>query len=136
MAKVFTGKIAIPGDKLEEYFQLLAAAEEARRPFRDYLEGLNREFAGYLGQKFSERTARKHTQIVDMFIEFLVRYTDVESIDDITRGIVNTHFQKWYKRKVWDSATPNDLKVALRKFFTFLSEEKGITSEKALKGLQ
>lgn len=135
MAKVFTGKVVIPGDKIEEYFQVLAAAEEARRPFREYLEGLNEEFAEHLAQKLSERTVRKHAGIVGMFIEFLVRYTDVESIEDITRGIANTHFHKWYKRKVWDSATPNDLKVALRKFFTFLSEEKGITNEKVLKGL-
>lgn len=136
MAKVCTGKVAIPGDKLEEYFQAIAAAEEARRPFREYLESLNEEFAEHLTQRFSERTVRKHTSIVAMFIEFLVRYTDVESIDEITRGIANTHFQKWYKRKVWDSSTPNDLKTALRKFFTFLSQEKGITNENILKGLQ
>lgn len=30
MAKVFTGKVVIPGDKIDEYFQALAAAEEAR----------------------------------------------------------------------------------------------------------
>jgi site-specific recombinase XerD len=136
MAKVFTGRVRIPGDKIDEYFKLMAAAEEARRPFREYLESLNDEFAGHLAQKFSERTVRKHTGIVSMFIEFVIRQTDVENIDEITRGIANTHFRKWYKRKVWDSATENDLKVALRKFFTFLSEKKGITNEKALKGLK
>lgn len=136
MAKVYTGRVAIPGDKMEEFFQAMAAAEEARRPFREYLESLNEEFAENLAQKFSERTARKHAGIVAMFIEFLVSHTDVESIDDITRGIANTHFQKWYKRKVWDSSRPNDLKTALRKFFTFLSQEKGITNEKVLAGLK
>jgi site-specific recombinase XerD len=136
MAKVFTGRVVIPGDKIEEYFQAMAAAEEARRPFRKYLEGLNEEFYEHLTRKFSERTARKHAGIIDMFIEFVVRQTDVESIEEITRGIVNTHFRKWYKHKVWDSATESDLKVAVRKFFTFLSEEKGITNEKVLKGLR
>ena len=136
MARVFTGKVVIPGDKIKEYFELLAAAEEARQPFREYLKGLNQEFADHLAQKFSKRTVRKHTMIVDMFIEFLVRQTDVESIDQITRGIANTHFQRWYKRKVWDLSTSNDLKVALRKFFIFLSEEEGITNEKVMKGLQ
>jgi site-specific recombinase XerD len=136
MAKVFTGRVVIPGDKIEEYFQAMAAAEEARRPFREYLEGLNEEFYEHLTHKVSERTARKHTGIVDMFIEFVVRQTDVESIEEITRGIANTHFRKWYKRKVWDSATESDLRVASRKFFTFLSEEKGITNEKVLKGLR
>ena len=136
MPKVFTGRVVIPGDKIDEYFQALQAVEEARQPFRQFLEGLNDEFAEHLAQKFSERTIRKHTGIVDMFIEFVIRQTDVENIDEITRGIANTHFRKWYKRKVWDSATQNDLKVALRKFFTFLSEEKGITNEKVLKGLR
>ena len=136
MAKVFTGRVAIPGDKIEEYFEAMAAAEEMRRPFREYLEGLNEEFYDHLADKFSERTARKHAGIVDMFIEFVIRQTDVKSIEEITRGIANTHFRKWYKRKVWDSATENDLKVALRKFFTFLSQEKGITNEKVLKGLK
>jgi hypothetical protein len=99
-------------------------------------EPWNEEFAENLAQKFSERTARKHTGIVAIFIEFLVNNTDVESIDDITQGIANTHFQKWYKRKFWDSSTPNDLKTALRKFFTFLSQEKGITNEKVLAELK
>ena len=136
MPKVFTGRVVIPGDKIDEYFQALQAVEEARQPFRQFLEGLNDEFAEHLAQKFSERTIRKHTGIVDMFIEFVIRQTDVENIDEITRGIANTPFRKWYNRKVWDSATQNDLKVALRKFFTFLSEEKGITNEKVLKGLR
>ncbi len=136
MAKVFTGRVVVPGDKIDEYFEAMIAAEKARQPLREYLDGLNEEFAEHLGQKFSARTVRKHTGVVEMFIEFLIRYTDVESIDDITRGIANTHFQKWYKRKVWDSTAPADRKVALRKFFTFLSQEKGITNEKVLKGLK
>jgi len=50
MPKVFTGEVVIPGDKIEEYFQLLAAAEETRQPFREYLEGLNEEFASQPGE--------------------------------------------------------------------------------------
>lgn len=30
MAKVFTGKVVIPGDKIDEYFRALAAAKEAQ----------------------------------------------------------------------------------------------------------
>ena len=90
MAKVFTGKVAIPGDKLDEYFQALKEAEEGREPFRQYLASLNKEFGSYLSKKFTKRTVSKHTGIVEMFIEFLCRYTDVKSIDDITRGIANS----------------------------------------------
>lgn len=136
MARVFKGKVMIPGDKVDEYFKALEEAEKAREPFRKYLSSLNEEFADYLISKFSQKTARKHAGIVQMFIEFLCAYTDVDKIEDITRGMANTHFRQWYKRKVWDSSTPNDLKIALRKFFQFLADEKGIINEKALQGLR
>ena len=55
---------------------------------------------------------------------------------EITRGMVNTHFRAWHKRKVWDSATPNDLRVALKKFFEFLATEKGIEVPKVLEALR
>jgi site-specific recombinase XerD len=71
-----------------------------------------------------------------MFIEFICQHTDVEQLEEITRGMVNSHFRSWYKKKVWDSATDNDLRVALRKFFQFLATEKGITNQKAMDALK
>jgi len=134
--RVFTGKIAIPGDKIEEYLKALAEAEHAREPFRQYLEGLKEEFSSYLAAKYARKTVNKHTWIVEMFVEFLTRQTDVQKVDEITRGMVNTHFRQWYKRKVLDSATPDDLRVALRKFFQFLATEKGLENPKVLEALQ
>ena len=136
MAKVYTGKVAIPGDKFEEYLKLLEEAQKEREPFRRRLIEINEDFYGYLLEKYSERTALKHSTVIDLFIEFICRQTDVESIEEITRGMVNTHFKKWYKRKVWDSTTPNELRIALKKFFSFLEIEKGIFNAKAMKGLQ
>ncbi len=136
MAKVYTGKVMIPGDKLDEYFKLMKEAEEKREPFRQYMLSLNQEFEEYLSTRFSDRTVRKHTSIVFLFIDFICKQTDVESIEEITRGMVNTHFKKWWKRKVWDSTTPNELRIALKKFFQFLASEKKIENEKAMKGLQ
>ena len=136
MAKVFTGKIAIPGDKIEEYFKALQEAEEAREPFKNYLQNLNEEFYDYLLTKYSDRTAAKHSGIVDMFIEFVYRQTDVEKIEDITRGIANTYFRTWYKRKVLYPAKQNELKIALRKFFQFLFSEKEIENKKVLDSLK
>lgn len=136
MAKVFTGKITIPGDKLEDYLKLMKEAEKLREPFRRQLTELNEEFYEYLVTKYSERTARKHTTVIDLFIEFICRQTDVERIEEITRGMVNTHFKQWWKRKVWDSTTQDQLRVALKKFFAFLATEKGIVNEKAMKALQ
>jgi site-specific recombinase XerD len=136
MAKVYKGKVAIPGDKIEEYFNLLAEAERQREPLRQRMNALNEEFRNYLLAKYSERTARKHSTVIDLFIEFICKQTDVESIEEITQGMVNTHFHQWWKRKVWDSTTSDQLRVALKKFFTFLATEKGIVNQKALKGLQ
>ena len=135
MAKVYTGRVSIPGDKIEEYLKLLKAAEDERAPFRQHLMELHEEFYDYLADKHTERTARKHAGIIEMFIEFICRYTDVQDISEITRGMVNTHFRNWWKRKVWDSSTPDDLRVALKKFFAFLASEKEIVNEKVLKAL-
>ncbi|MBW2105597.1 MAG: hypothetical protein B6I32_01805 [Desulfobacterium sp. 4572_20] len=136
MARVYSGKVIIPGDRMDEYFKLMQEAEEKREPFRQSLLKLNQEFHQFLLAKYSERTARKHVSIVEVFIDFICRQTDVERIDEITSGMVNTHFKKWWKRKVWDSTSPDELTVALRKFFLFLLEEKNIVNEKALKALQ
>ena len=135
MAKVYTGKVVIPGDKIDEYLRLLRAAEERKAPFREVLVGLQGEFHDYLRAKYTEHTARKHADVIQMFVEFLCTYTDVQAVEEVTRGVVNTHFKKWWKRKVWDSTTPDDLRVALRKFFRFLAAEKGIVNDKALKAL-
>lgn len=136
MAKVYTGKVAIPGDKIDEYLILMEEAEKRREPFRQHLIMLNEDFHESLLAKFSERTASKHSTVIDLFIDFICRNTDVESIEEITKGMVNTHFKQWWKRKVWDSTSPDQLRVALKKFFIFLATEKGIVNEKALKGLE
>ena len=86
MAKVSTGKIIIPGDQIDNYLEAMAEAEAAREPFRTSLKGLNQEFADYLDQKYVKKTVRKHANIVNMFIEFICRQTDVETIEEITKG--------------------------------------------------
>lgn len=135
MGKVFTGKVMIPGDRINEYLEALEEAEKAREPSRQHAEALAKDFEDYLSGKLSLRTVRKHSRIIYMFIEFLFHHTDVEKLEEVTKGMVNTHFRNWYKKKVWGSSNPIDLKVALKKFFLFLASEKGITNEKVLKSL-
>lgn len=86
MAKVFTGKVVIPGDKIDEFFEAMEAGKKAREPFRQYVEVLRKDFEDYLTGKFSIRTLRKHTRIVEMFLEFLYRYTDVKNLEKVTMG--------------------------------------------------
>lgn len=136
MAKVYTGKVTIPGDKFVEYLKLMEEAGKAREPFRQQLIKLNEDFHASLLAKYTERTANKHSSIVGLFIEFIYKQTDAMSFDEITRGMVNTHFKQWWKRKVWDSTPPEQLTVTLRKFFIYLATEKGMVNEKAFKGLE
>jgi hypothetical protein len=105
MPRVFTGKVVIPGDQLDAHFAALAGAEEARKPFRSRLTGMKSEFENYLATKYSRKTARKHALVVEIFIDFLCDYTDVASIEEVTRGMANSAFRRWYKSKVWDSST-------------------------------
>lgn len=136
MAKVFTGKVVISGDRIDEYLELMQQAEAAREPFRQSLERLNEEFGEFLATKYVAKTVRKHTVIIDSFIHFICGYTDVNALEEITKGMVNSHFRSWYKRKVMDSATESDLRVALKKFFQFLATEKGMTYQKVLDSLK
>jgi len=135
MPEVFTGKVLIPGDQIDVYLAALKEAEEARAPFRRSLDELNAAFAASLEKKYSRRTVLKHTSIVELFSIFLCDYTDVERLEDVTRGLVNSHFRRWYQRKVLDRMDPDETRVALKKFFQFLEQEKGIHNPKALEAL-
>lgn len=123
MPKVFTGKIVIPGDKIDEYLELLKKAEEERKPFFDNL----------VNEKgLSERTANQHYQIIHIFNEFLARQTDVWDYSEVTKGIANTHFKQWYKRKVWGGPNIDRIPVAIKKFFIFLRDKKEIHNQNVL----
>lgn len=132
MAKVFTGRVAIPAEKFSEYIDMMQKAEEERKPFRDEIKALNHAFADHLAEKFSRRTANKHSMIIELFIEFLSRQTDVWKLEEVTVGMANSHFQTWYRRKVIDGTNDTDRRIAIQKFFLFLALEKGIVNHKVL----
>ena len=132
MARVFRGKIAIPGDQMEAYFQALERFEKDKEPMRKQLEQCARDFEHVLTQQYAPKTVRKHTAIIALFIDFVCWNTDVCRIEEITRGIANSYFRQWYLSKVGDR-TESELKTAIKKFFQFLDQEKGITNEAVLK---
>jgi site-specific recombinase XerD len=132
MARVFRGKIAIPGDQMEAYFQALERFEKDKEPMRKQLEQCARDFELVLTQQYAPKTVRKHTAIIALFIDFVCWNTDVCRIEEITRGIANSYFRQWYLSKVGDR-TESELKTAIKKFFQFLDQEKGITNEAVLK---
>ena len=135
MAQVFHGKIALPGDQMEAYFQALGQFEKDKEPLRTQLERCAHDFTQALAQQYTPKTIRKHAQILALFIDFVCCDTDVRRIDEITRGIANSHFRQWYQRKVGDR-TESELKTTIKKFFHFLAAEKGIKNEAVLKSFQ
>ena len=135
MARVFRGKMAIPGDQMETYFEALEQFEHAKAPMRTQLEQCARDFTRTLAQQYTPETVRKHAAIIALFIDFVCWDTDVRHIEEITRGIANSAFRQWYRRKVGDR-TESELKTAIKKFFHFLDREKGITNEAVLNSFQ
>jgi hypothetical protein len=132
MARVFRGKIAIPGDHMEAYFEALGQFENEKAPMRTQLEQCAGDFGRALAQQYAPKTVRKHMAIIALFIDFVCWDTDVRRIEEITRGIANSAFRQWYLRKVGDR-TESELKTAIKKFFQFLAQDKGITNEIVLK---
>ncbi len=135
MPRVQTGNVTIPGEHLNDYLQALEEATVARAAFRSTLKGYTTEVARHLATKYTQRTVRKHTAIIALLSDFLCDYTDVQRIEDVTRGMVNSQFRRWYKDKVWDQTDAQDLRVALKKFFQFLDQHKGIRNPTALAAL-
>jgi site-specific recombinase XerD len=135
MARVFRGRIAIPGDQMDAYLEALGQFEREKEPLRTQLEQYAEDFARALVQHYTPKTVRKYTAILALFIEFVCWRTDVQSIEEITRGIANSAFRQWYLRKVGDR-TESELKTAVRQFFQFLAQEKGIRNESVLTSLR
>ena len=98
---------------------------------RKHLEQLQTAFEQHLAATLSSRTVRKHSAIVGLFIDFLCFDCRLQSLDDITVGMANSYFRKWYLSKVGD-ATESELKAAIKKFFLFLHQEQGISNDKVL----
>jgi site-specific recombinase XerD len=135
MTRVFRGKIAIPGDQIETYFQALEQFEHDKAPLRKQLEQCARDFERLLAQQYVPKTVRKHMAILALFIDFVCWDTDVRRIEEITRGIANSAFRQWYRRKVGDR-TESELKTTIKRFFQYLDRNKGITNEAVLKSFQ
>jgi hypothetical protein len=132
MPQIFTGKVVIPGEQLPQYLEAMAETEAAREPFRRHLERLNEAFGAWLATTYTRTTARKHTGVVGLFIDFLCDCTYVERLEDVTRGMVNSGFRSWVKRKVWGGPDADVLRVGLRKFFQYLDTQQGICMFTAL----
>jgi site-specific recombinase XerD len=131
MPKVIAGDLEF--ESIDEYIGALRAWEEHRAPFKAQAEMLADEFIDSLDkQGLTERTISKHQMNIEIFIVYLTQYTDADDFATVRKGMVNTEFFQWYRRKVLNRCDPASLKSTTRKFFKFLAEEKGIYNEKIL----
>ncbi len=94
--------------------------------FTDYLEQLNNDFGKFLVQKYSKRTAYKHTVIVSYFIDFAPFNFGITEIKQITKSMYNSKFWSWHQNKIGDYSK-DEVKVAMKKFALFLEQEKDIS---------
>jgi hypothetical protein len=122
---------------IEEYQQYLRDLDKARGPFRNMMMGLKGEFEEHqLRNGHHPRVAKLRCGIVQIFIDYLSWETDVDSVEAITRGMANSKFWSYWKRKVSDATTTReDVREALLWFFAFLRDVKGMENPKAIAGL-
>jgi len=134
MPKVFRGKVIIPVDKINEYIEFMEEAEKQGKPFVDECDRMLDGFYDYLKKDkgYSDETIDRHVFIIEMFMEFLAKYTDVWEFSEITTGIAGSYFRDWYRRKVWGGPTVDRIPISMKEFFTFLSIKKNIHNEKVL----
>jgi hypothetical protein len=96
---------------------------------RIYFENLQKEFEISLSGKMSDRVIRKHAAIIGLLIDFLCFDCRLQSLDDLTAGMVNSRFRKWHISKIGD-AQESELKASVKKFFLFLEQNKGFENKK------
>jgi site-specific recombinase XerD len=131
MTKVYAGTVEF--ESMEDYLAAMEAREQHRAPFKAEAETLADEFIDYLDEQgLAERTIRKHGQNIEMFIVYLTQYTDADDFATVRKGVVNTEFLRWYRRKVLNRLDQASLQSTIKKFFKFLAERKDIYNEKVL----
>jgi len=131
MTKVYAGNVEF--ESIEDYLAAKEAWEQRRAPFKAQAETLADEFIDYLDEQgLSKRTIRKHGQNIEIFIVYLTQYTDADDFGTVRKGVVNTEFFRWYRRKVLNRLDQASLRSTTKKFFKFLAERKDIYNEKVL----
>jgi site-specific recombinase XerD len=121
---------------VDEYLEDLEKHARARATFRRSLQKLQGDFLRSLATKYTRRTVQKHQLILECFTDYLCDYTDVNSLEEVTKGMVNSGFRSWYKSKVWDSTEAHELRATLSKYFRFLAENKHVRNDKVLAALR
>ncbi len=117
-------KQIIEGKDFPKFLKALEEKEKAQKPFIEFMQAMNAEFKAFTAEKFTQRTANKHSFIVECFIDFITYDCGLVDLQDLTKGMVNSSFQSWFKRKI-GANSKEEVAVAMKKFLSFLTENKG-----------
>jgi site-specific recombinase XerD len=104
--------------------------------FERQFRRLQGDFCRVLSRQYSPRTVRRHRNILQVFCDYLCDETAVTHLEQITKGMVNSGFRRWYHHKIWDRTSDSELRTTLQKFFRFLAQKKGIENARALAALR
>jgi site-specific recombinase XerD len=104
--------------------------------FERQFRRLRGDFCRALARQYSPRTVRRHRHILQVFCDYLGDETAVTRLEQVTKGMVNCGFRRWYHHKVWDRTSDSELRATLQKFFRFLAQKKGIENARALEALR
>jgi hypothetical protein len=94
--------------------------------FARQLRRLQDDFCRALARQYSPRTVERHRLRLQVFCDYLGDETAVMRLEQVTKGMVNSGFRRWYHHKVWHQTSDSELRTTLRKFFWFLAQKKGI----------
>jgi hypothetical protein len=137
MAKVFSGKVMmkLTPESLEAMEKAAIKFDEEKAPLRKQMDNFIKEFNEYLLTRgHGKKDACKICMTASLFSDFIYFSTDVLKIEEVTKGMANSYFRRWYNSKVLnDKKNDYELKSAMYMFFIFLTEEKKLKVEKVLK---
>jgi hypothetical protein len=88
------------------------------------MKTMNQEFSAFIAEKFTQRTANKHSFIAGCFIDYITFDMGVMDLQELTKGMVNSSFQVWFKRKI-GANTKEEVAASMKKFLDFLTINKG-----------
>ncbi|KXA92893.1 hypothetical protein AKJ65_06890 [candidate division MSBL1 archaeon SCGC-AAA259E19] len=107
-------------------------SEKEKEPWeviRDENDELIDEFSEFLREAkgLAERTVESHAFNLTMLNRYLAGYEPSTRFEEVTPGDIGFFMRDWYIRKTGaDSETMYRMPVSLKKFFAFLSNEKGV----------
>ncbi len=120
-------RVVVGGHEMswEEHQAMLKNMEKEQEPFKKWIDKSLKEYHIFLEEsEFPEKTVEKYYRVAGIFFERVlwVGFLDLESIRP---AFIKEEFPKWWQTHVmFLSMRPEEVCLALRRFFKFIEEQK------------